>query len=366
MRRLVASIGYDLLLRLGPETAHRVAIKALATGFMPVQPPAAPDKRLAVKTAGLTLPHPVGIAAGFDKDAEIANELLALGFGFAEVGTLTPRPQRGNPKPRLFRLPDDHAVINRMGFNNAGHEAALSRLRTRSRRAGIVGVNIGANKDSEDRIADYAAGIKAFVGVADYFTVNVSSPNTPGLRDLQAAEPLQALLKAVATARDASSNISGKRIPIFLKIAPDLDEEGLDAIAAAALDGGMDGLVVSNTTLSRRDLTDVNRRDETGGLSGRPLFTRSTIVLAKMRRRVGPEMTLIGVGGVDSAETALTKIRAGADLVQLYTGFIFRGPSLPAEIVSRLAEIVEQDGVESISAYRDADLESWADRELPA
>jgi dihydroorotate dehydrogenase len=350
-------------MRLQPETAHGLAIAALKGGFVPAFT-GPQDKRLAVKAAGLTFPNPIGIAAGFDKNAEAANALLKLGFGFAEVGTLTPRPQPGNPQPRLFRLPKDRAVINRLGFNNEGHGAALERLKARPRRAGIVGVNIGANKDSADRIADYAEGVRVFASVADYFTVNISSPNTPGLRDLQDRESLAVLLDAVTEARQAAANISGKRVPIFVKIAPDLDEEGLDAVAETVSAKAVDGIVLTNTTLARNGLIDADLAHETGGLSGRPLFERSTIALARMRRAVGPEMALIAAGGVDSAETALTKIRAGADLVQVYTGFIYGGPTLPRDIVAGLSAILDRDGTESIAAYRDAGIDAWAERPL--
>jgi dihydroorotate dehydrogenase len=360
---LVSSLGRRALFCLDPETAHGLALKTLDLGLVPPAPRRR-DERLAVKIANLALPNPIGMAAGFDKNAEVANALLKLGFGFAEVGTLTPRPQAGNPRPRIFRLVDDEAVINRLGFNNDGHDAALERLRKRPRRAGIVGVNIGANKDSEDRIADYVAGIRGFASVADYFTVNVSSPNTPGLRDLQAKEALDELLKAVVTARDTAASITGKRIPVFLKIAPDLDEQAMDDIAQSVLDREVDGLIVSNTTLSRSGLRDQRTAAEAGGLSGRPLFDRSTIVLAKMRRRVGATLPIIGVGGIGSAEAALEKISAGADAVQVYTGFIYRGPTLPRDMTARLARMLDQDGATSIADYRDRTTESWAARSL--
>lgn len=363
MRARLSDVASRLLMRLQPETAHKVAIVALSSGLVP-SPQGPQDKRLAVKAAGLSFPNPIGIAAGFDKNAEVPNALLKLGFGFAEVGTLTPRPQEGNPRPRIFRLAADRAVINRLGFNNDGHAAALERLKARSRRAGIVGVNIGANKDSADRIADYAEGVRVFASVADYFTVNISSPNTPGLRDLQDRESLAALLDAVTEARQAAANISGKRVPVFVKIAPDLDEEGLEAVAETIMAKAVDGIVLTNTTLSRDGLSNADAAAEAGGLSGRPLFERSTVALARMRRAVGPEMTLIAAGGVDSAVTALSKIRAGADLVQVYTGLIYGGPRLPGEIVAGLSAILDSDGAESIAAYRDTALDEWADRPL--
>lgn len=355
----------SLLFRLEPENAHRLAIRAMKSGL--VRLPALPrDRRLAVTAAGMNFPHPLGFAAGFDKNAEVANALLKLGFAFAEVGTVTPRPQRGNPRPRMFRLEEDRAIINRLGFNNEGHAAVLERLKKRNRRRGLVGVNIGANKDSEDRIADYTMGVRQFASVADYLTVNVSSPNTPGLRDLQEGDNLDALLQSVISAREAVRNISGKRAPVFLKIAPDLDEERLDAIAEIALRRAVDGIILTNTTLDRKGLSPSDAARETGGLSGRPLFQRSTVALARMRAAVGPEMTLIGVGGVSTAGDLLTKIRAGADLVQLYTAFIYGGPTLARDIVTDLSAILDREGVHTIAAYRSTQVEEWARRPLTA
>jgi dihydroorotate dehydrogenase len=298
------------------------------------------------------------MAAGYDKNGEVPDALLALGFGFAEIGTVTPRAQPGNPKPRIFRLTEDGAVINRLGFNNEGHAACLKRVEARAGRPGIVGINVGANKDSTDRIADYRLGVERFARHASYLTVNISSPNTPGLRDLQARTSLGLLLAAVREARDGEDARLGKRTPVFLKIAPDLDEAGLDDIGREVLDKAIDGVIVSNTTLSREGLASA-ARTETGGLSGRPLFSRSTAVLARMRRRLGPDVTLIGVGGVDSAETAVEKIRAGADLVQLYTGMIYAGPSMPGRIVRGLSDIAEREGIASIRSLRDTALEKW-------
>lgn len=363
MKWRLASLGRDLLFQIDAEKAHGLSIKALKSGFLPL-PPRERDKRLSVKVAGFTVPNPIGMAAGYDKNAEVPNAILKLGFGFAEVGTITPRPQAGNDKPRVFRLVEDRAVINRLGFNNEGHEVALRHLKARARRAGIVGVNIGANKDSEDRAADYVTGIRTFAAVADYFTVNISSPNTPGLRDLQGREPLRALLKAVCGAREAAATLTGKKVPVFLKIAPDLNEQDLDDIAQELLATDIEGAIVSNTTLSRAGLIGHDFVHEAGGLSGQPLFERSTAVLARMRQKLGPEPVLIGVGGVDSTETAWQKIAAGADLVQLYTGFVFHGPLIAREIVAGLKERVEADGVASISDYRDSETESWAARPI--
>ncbi|HUG61579.1 MAG TPA: quinone-dependent dihydroorotate dehydrogenase [Methylomirabilota bacterium] len=349
-----------LVLRCDPETAHGMAIAALKTGFVrPSLRP--PDPRLEIERIGLRFPNPLGMAAGFDKNAEAADALLALGFGFVEVGTLTPRPQAGNPKPRIFRLAADGAVINRLGFNNDGHDAALRRLAARRGRPGIVGVNVGANKDAADRAADYVAGIARFAADASYFTINVSSPNTPGLRDLQARAALDDLLARVVEARDA---VAGRRAPVLLKIAPDVPEAGLDDIADVVIARGLDGLVVSNTTLSRTGASNPGAR-ETGGLSGRPLFERSTIVLAKMRRRVGAEMTIIGAGGVFDGDDAFAKIAAGADLVQVYTGFIYGGVALPAKILARLLQRLDTAGATSIAAIRDTALADWAKRPIP-
>ncbi|MEZ2131133.1 MULTISPECIES: quinone-dependent dihydroorotate dehydrogenase [unclassified Sinorhizobium] len=345
-----------------PETAHGMSIAALKAGVIPACH-IAPDPRLRQTVAGLEFPNPLGMAAGYDKNAEVPEALLRLGFGFAEIGTVTPRPQPGNPRPRIFRLVEDEAVINRLGFNNEGHDAAFRRLSdVRSR--GIIGVNIGANKDSEDRIADYVAGIRRFYSVARYFTANVSSPNTPGLRDLQARESLAALLSAVLSARDEEATKAARKIPVFLKIAPDLTEEGMDDIAAEALSHDLDGLIVSNTTLDRSGLKDQRQAGEAGGLSGKPLFEKSTVVLAKMRRRVGPALPIIGVGGVSSAETALEKIRAGADFVQLYSCMVYEGPGLPGTIVRGLSKLLDRERVASIRDLRDSRTDHWAGRKV--
>ncbi|MBP2235731.1 dihydroorotate dehydrogenase [Sinorhizobium kostiense] len=350
------------LFLLDPETAHGLSIRALKSGVVP-SCAAVSDPRLAQTIAGLTFPNPIGMAAGYDKNAEVPEALLRLGFGFTEIGTVTPRPQAGNDKPRLFRLVEDEAVINRLGFNNEGHGAALARLKACSREA-LIGVNIGANKDSADRITDYIAGIRTFYSVARYFTVNISSPNTPGLRDLQARESLAALLTAVLAARNEEAGKNGRRPPVFLKIAPDLTEEGMDDIAAEVLAHDLDGLIVSNTTLSRDGLKDQRQAKETGGLSGKPLFEKSTAVLARMRKRVGPELPIIGVGGVGSAEAAAEKIRAGADLVQLYSCMVYEGPGLPGRIVRGLSALCEREGLASIRDIRDSRLDYWTARKV--
>lgn len=354
--------GRRALFSLDAEQAHGFSIAGLKTGL--VGCPAPQDAALSQKIAGLKFPNPLGMAAGYDKNADVPDALLKLGFGFAEVGTVTPRPQSGNPRPRIFRLVEDRAVINRLGFNNEGHEAAFKRLSQRAGKSGIVGVNIGANKDSEDRIADYVAGIRKFYQLARYFTVNISSPNTPGLRNLQSREALHELLSRVMEAREQEGGKCTLKRPVFLKIAPDLDDAELDDIAEEVTAQKIEGVIVSNTTLSRAGLKSRENRDETGGLSGAPLFERSTVVLARMRERVGPDMPLIGVGGIDSAETALAKIRAGADLVQLYTGMIYRGPGLPGEILRGLSAAVKREGVGNIAELRDRDTKDWAARTL--
>lgn len=352
------SLGRRGLFLFDAETAHGLSIAALKTGLVP-NCSAVADPRLAQTVAGIRFANPLGMAAGYDKNAEVPDALLSLGFGFAEVGTLTPKPQAGNPKPRIFRLEQDRAVINRLGFNNEGHEAALARLAVRSGRSGIVGVNIGANKDAVDRVADYVEGIRKFYPVATYFTANISSPNTPGLRDLQAKESLETLLSAVLAARDEEAIRAGKRLPVFLKIAPDLAEDGMDDIAEVVGAHALDGLIVSNTTLSREGLTDQSLGKEAGGLSGAPLFDKSTAVLARMRKRVGPALPIIGVGGVSSAETAMEKIKAGADLVQLYSCMVYEGPALPGRILKGLSQQLDRERVGNIRELRDSRLGQW-------
>ena len=351
------------LFRFDPETAHSLSIAGLKSGFLPILK-LPPDPRLFVDIVGLRFPNPLGLAAGYDKNAEVPDEILRLGFGFAEIGTVTPLAQSGNPKPRIFRLMQDQAVINRFGFNSEGHASALARLIARRARGGIVGVNIGANKDAADRIADYVAGIHAFAPVASYFTANISSPNTPGLRDLQARDSLRALLSAVMVARDEEALRMGRRVPVFLKIAPDLTDAGLDDVTAEILASDLDGLIVSNTTLSRAGLTEQVLANETGGMSGRPLFERSTIVLAKMRRRLGGNFPIIGVGGIHSVESAAEKIRAGADLVQLYSSMVYEGPGLPGRIVRGLSELCTREKLGSIRDIRDSRADYWANESL--
>ncbi|TJW16644.1 MAG: quinone-dependent dihydroorotate dehydrogenase [Mesorhizobium sp.] len=352
-------IGQKLLFTLDPETAHGLSIAALRCG-LPVAGRAPRDNRLKVSVCGIDFPNPLGMAAGYDKNAEVPDALLGLGFGFAEVGTVTPLPQAGNPKPRIFRLTKDEAVINRLGFNNEGHDTAEKRLAARKGRAGVVGVNIGANKDSADRIGDYERGVIRFAPYATYLTINISSPNTPGLRNMQAREQLGELLSRVMAARARAS----AKPPIFLKIAPDLVEAELRDIAAEVADKQIDGIIVSNTTIARPALRSAGLASETGGLSGKPLFERSTIVLAKMRKLLGPDRAIIGVGGVDSAETAVEKMRAGADLVQLYTGMIYAGPSLPGRIVAGMLRFAEKERLTSLRELRDISLDQWASKPL--
>jgi dihydroorotate dehydrogenase len=335
-------LGQTLLLALPPEQAHELAIKGLELGLYPRahQPD---DKRLAQTVFGLDFPNPLGMAPGFDKNARVPRELLATGFGFVEIGTLTPRPQSGNRPPRLFRSTWDHAIINRLGFNNEGQEAARDRLKERPQ--GIVGVNIGAGRDSEDRIADYVTGIERMATVASYFTVNISSPNTPGLRDLQAPEALDALLKRVQGARASLS----KRPPLLVKLAPDLADEDLPEIINVIAANGADGIVVSNTTLSRDGLKHTSFARESGGLSGRPLFARSTRMLARVYLLTEGKLPLIGVGGIDSGETALAKIAAGASLIQLYTGLLFEGLGLIGRIKQALLAGMERAEADSLA-----------------
>jgi dihydroorotate dehydrogenase len=348
---LAFPLARPLLHALDAETAHGLTIAALKA--LPRAAPQVIDARMRVDALGLSFPNPLGLAAGFDKNAEVPDQMLALGFGFTEVGTVTPLPQQGNPRPRLFRLAEDEAVINRMGFNNEGHQAALKRLTAR-RGPGIVGVNIGANKDSTDRIADYVKGIAAFSHVASYFTVNISSPNTPGLRALQSRAELEQLLARLNAARAAEA----KRPPMLLKIAPDLRADELEDIAAACAGGAVDGIIVSNTTLSREGLRSA-RASEAGGLSGLPLLALSTRQLARLHLLTKGAIPLIGAGGVHDADSALLKIRAGASLVQLYSALVYRGPGLVTEILSGLAAELGRSGA-TLDSLRGSNAEAIA------
>jgi dihydroorotate dehydrogenase len=328
---------------LPAEAAHRATVRltAMAAPFLPGPP--RDDARLNLRVLGLDFPNPVGLAAGFDKDAEVSGAMRKLGFGFVECGTVTPRPQKGNSRPRLFRLTEDGAVINRMGFNNQGTAAVAGRLAARER-TGIVGINIGANKDSEDRIADYAAAFARLAPLADYVTVNVSSPNTPGLRGLQNRDELTRLLAAVCDKRA----MLAKPSPLLLKIAPDLDEHALDEIAETVTASGIEGVIVSNTTIARPVLKS-SHAGEAGGLSGKPLFAPSTEKLRQMRARLPKSVLLIGVGGISSGADAYEKIRAGASLVQLYTGLVYEGPGLVARIKRELLACLARDGFATIA-----------------
>ena len=355
----LASIAFPLvrplLHALDAETAHGLTVGLLKLLPAPAAGPA--DSRLAVSAFGLDFPNPLGLAAGFDKNAEVSDAMLAQGFGFVEVGTLTPKPQPGNPRPRLFRLVEDRAVINRLGFNNEGHAAALARLAAR-RRGGLVGVNLGANKDSSDRIADYVAGIETFASIADYFTVNISSPNTPGLRSLQSRAELQSLLARLNEARARQR----RHPPMLLKIAPDLRDDELEDIAQCCGGGIVDGIVVSNTTISRPPLKSRHAREQ-GGLSGAPLFELSTRQLARLYLLTQGRIPLVGVGGIADAETAWAKILAGATLLQLYSALIYRGPGLVAEILTGLAERLARDGL-TLETARGRDARSIAHQGL--
>lgn len=352
-------LGQSLLLALPPERAHDLAIKSLELGLYP-RADAPDDKRLGQQLFGVDFPNPIGMAAGFDKNARVPRELLAMGFGFVEVGTLTPRAQGGNPQPRMFRSVADRAVINRLGFNNEGQDAPLARLKDRPQ--GIVGVNLGAGRDSQDRIGDYVAGIARMGAVASYFTINISSPNTPGLRDLQSPEALDALLKRVQAARAA---LPGKPPPLLVKLAPDIADADLPEAVRVIQAHGADGIVVSNTTLSRAGLRDKGFAKETGGLSGRPLFARSTRMLARVYQLTDGKLPLIGVGGIDSPETALAKIEAGASLLQLYTGLVFEGPSLIGRIKQSLVEAMHSGGHDSLAPLVGRRAAEWSERALP-
>ncbi|HYE48984.1 MAG TPA: quinone-dependent dihydroorotate dehydrogenase [Azospirillaceae bacterium] len=338
------------LFALDPERAHELTVAALKTGLVPGAGGAG-DPTLRTRVAGLDFPNPVGLAAGFDKNAEVPDAMLRLGFGFAEAGSVTPRPQPGNPRPRLFRVPEAGAVINRFGFNNQGLDAFAARLEARRAKAlpGIVGANVGKNKETEDAAGDYAVGIRRLAPLADYLVVNVSSPNTPGLRALQGRAPLEALLSRCLEARGPL------RTPLFLKVAPDLTEEDKADIAEVALSSGIDGLVVSNTTIARPDVLPAALAKEAGGLSGAPLFEPATRVLADLYRLTGGRLPLVGVGGVGSGAQAYAKIRAGASLVQLYSALVFGGPALVGRIKRDLAALLKADGFTAVAEAVGAD-----------
>jgi dihydroorotate dehydrogenase len=364
LAELIGATSAFMLRQFDPELAHTFAVLAMRLKLAPAMPTPV-DKRLEVPFFDRLAPNPVGLAAGFDKDAEIADQLLGQGFGHVEVGTLTPRAQPGNPKPRIFRLPETQAVINRCGFNGKGHAPALRHLARRAGRPGIVGVNVGANKDSVDRIADYVSGITAFAPYADYFTANISSPNTPGLRDLQARAALDELAARLIEARDEAARRVGRRVPLLIKIAPDVDEAALDDIAAVVSARQPDGLVISNTTLSRVGVAG-RHAGEAGGLSGAPLFDRSTIVMAKMRARLGRSPFIIGVGGVSTGDDLYEKLAAGADLVQIYTRFIYGGGNAVVTMLRQLLARLEREGVASVRDITASRTDDWAAKPIPA
>ena len=322
------------------EAAHGLSLAALK--LLPLAAPSVADARLVQRFAGLNFPNPVGLAPGYDKNAEVPAAILRMGFGFTEVGTLTPRPQSGNPRPRLFRLVEDEAVINRMGFNNAGQSAALARLSKfqRDTYAGPLGVNIGANKDSEDRVADYVQGVKAMESSADYLTVNISSPNTPGLRALQDKDALDDLLSAVMEARTDGT-------PVFLKVAPDLEPSDIDDIVEVSMKHAIAALIVSNTTISRPPLKS-RHAGESGGLSGAPLRELALQRLRDFRKCSNGKLPLIGVGGIASADDAYARIRAGASLIQIYSALVYQGPGLAKSINNGLIRLLENDGFSNI------------------
>ena len=350
---LAENIGMRALRCFDPETAHGLALKALRAGLVPA-PGTLTSSRLKTSLAGLDLPNPLGLAAGFDKNADALHPLSKSGFGFVEVGAITPRPQPGNPKPRLFRLTEDQAAINRFGFNNQGMEAAALKLAARPK-TGVIGLNLGANKDSDDRAADFAKVLATCGPYLDFATVNVSSPNTEKLRDLQGKAALSGLLEGVMDVRSGMD----RQIPVFLKIAPDLTDGELAEIADVAIESGISGIIATNTTLSRKGLASAHR-DEKGGLSGAPLFEKSTRVLAKLSKlTAGNALPLIGVGGVSNADQAYAKIKAGASAVQLYTALVFGGMALVKEIVTVLDALLERDGFANVADAVGTGREEW-------
>lgn len=352
------ALARPLLFALDAEKAHGLTIRFLKAGnWLPTL--ARPDDlRLRVYAFGMEFTNPLGMAAGFDKHAEVPDAVLKLGFGFTEIGTVTPLPQRGNPQPRLFRLVEDEAVINRFGFNSEGHGTIYTRLAERASRRGIVGLNIGANKDAADRVDDYVAGINTFAGVASYFTVNISSPNTPGLRDMQQAAVLDDLLARVLEARDAASGRTGRK-PVLLKIAPDLALGDLDDIVRICRNRAIDGMIVTNTTITRPpDLRSAHAM-EAGGLSGKPLFDLSTRMLAETWRRVEGAFPIIGSGGIHDAQSAIVKLEAGASLLQLYSAMVFKGPALVAEIKSGILACLEERKLDNVAQLTGTRVADW-------
>ncbi|NKD77709.1 quinone-dependent dihydroorotate dehydrogenase [Haematospirillum sp. H1815] len=354
---LYRHVAAPLLGRMDPEQAHRVAILAAQLPLIPLFTPQ-PQPELAVSLWNRTFPNPIGLAAGFDKNGKVADAMLRMGFGFVEIGGVTPRPQDGNPKPRLFRLPEDGAIINRMGFNNDGMHVVsqrLARLRNSKRTLhGLIGVNLGKNKDTTDPADDYVKGARAFAGLADFLVINVSSPNTPGLRALQERKHLEHIVSSVRRTLEQDTNST----PLLLKIAPDLGEQDEAELAALACDSGIDGLVVANTTLARPDTLTEQARHEAGGLSGRPLRTASTALLRRMYHLTGGSIPLIGVGGIGSGADAWEKIKAGASLIQLYTALVYQGPSLVQQIRDDLVLLAKREGFHSVAEAIGADHNS--------
>jgi dihydroorotate dehydrogenase len=347
---------------MGPEHANELILRSLEAGFFQ-QPTFPDDPRLAAKVWDLDFPNPLAVAAGFDKNARVFNAILGMGFGFAEVGTITPKSQDGNPLPRIFRLVEDRAIINRMGFNNEGHAAALRRFH-QAKKNGIVGVNIGANKDTIDRTADYVAGVRTFYDVASYFAINVSSPNTPGLRDLQAPAALDELVGRVLQAREEMIAAGKSKRPVVVKLAPDIAEDDLEPIVRVLEARGVDGIAVSNSTLARERLRDTALAKEAGGISGRPLFHRSTVVLARVHGLTGGRIPLIGIGGIDSGQTAIAKLEAGATLLQLYTGLVYEGPGLLGRIKQEVAAYLRSEKLARVGDLTGRRAEAWAAKAL--
>ena len=357
MMRLFGALSRPVLFALDPERAHKATIAALR--FAPLPTAGEADPRLRARVFGLDFPNPLGMAAGFDKGAEVPDPLFRAGFGFVEIGTVTPRPQPGNPKPRLFRLVEDEGVINRFGFNSEGHAVVHGRLKARAGRGGIVGVNVGANKESADRVADYVEGMRAFADVATYFTVNISSPNTPGLRDLQQASVLDDLLARVLGARDEAIARHGRK-PVLLKIAPDLELADLDDIVRVCVARGVDGMILGNTTIDRPQTLRSKEAPEAGGLSGKPLFEKSTRMLAQLYLRVDGRFPIVGAGGVHDVASAFAKFEAGATLIQLYSALVFAGPALVEDIRAGLADRLSAERLPSLAPVIGRSARAWA------
>lgn len=353
MIQLLEKLGLKALHKFDPEQAHHLSIRALQTGLVPMSG-LITSPRLKTTLAGLELPNPVGLAAGYDKNAVVVGALSKAGFGFVEVGAATPRPQPGNPKPRLFRLTEDRAVINRFGFNNEGAEAIAQRLRSRTLGAVPVGLNLGANKDSTDRAGDFARVLRLCGPFIDFATVNVSSPNTEKLRDLQGAAALSALLAGVMEARGELA----RKIPVFLKIAPDLNSDEIAEIGEVALASGLDAVITTNTTLTRDGLTSAHK-GEAGGLSGAPLFEKSTRVLAQLSKATEGRIPLIGVGGIETPEQAIAKIQAGASAVQVYSALVYQGLSLVPRIVNGIESHLQATGLASVAALTGTGRDQW-------